>query len=606
VFGQTTYLIYLGAWAAPVLALQWLAAAPELRERWRPLALATTLATVYLAAADRFALGSGIWEISPARSSGARILGLPLEELLFFALTNLMVVQSVALLVAPEMTPSLVLARLRGYLARLTDLPRVWSSGLAAASAAAVLASATSAALAAPPALSASARLVMEATPVPAASWLLGSLGEWSRPLALLGGFALYLAVGGLIGGLVRCGPLGAALGLYAAGGWFALSVGDTSPFAAALLAGGPLALLRIGPARRQGAAPGPRRLDRRSLLRLAPVVATPALHGLWLADRRRRDLIDAAEPLFVAPTPRSRAAGFPVDGQPPELTPLDAFYVVSQNVEDPAPDAETWRLRLLGEVEGALTLDLAALRALPRVDLCATLQCVSNPIGGPLISNGLWSGVRLSDLLARARPRDTARWFVCRGLDGHAEDLPLEVALTPDTLVAYALNGSALDRRHGFPARLLVPGRYGFKTVKWLTEIQLIGRESPGHWPSRGWTREAPMQTSARVDLIRREGDHLVAAGVAIAGARSVSRVDVRVVASGGAPMDWVTADLHLPPLGPATWVQWRARLPFAGEPGARVEARAFDGQGWPQVLEPRPSFPNGATGIHGRPIAT
>ena len=605
-FGQATYLIYLWAWAAPVLALQWLAATPELRRRWRPIALASALSTAYLAAADRFALGSGIWEISPARSSGAMIAGLPLEELLFFAMTNVMVAQSVALLVAPELTASIVLARLRGQVARLADLPNFWASGLAAASVTAVLASAVSVAFEGPPALTAPAALIMEATPVSAASWLLGSLGEWSRPLALLGGFALYLAVGALIGALTRCGPLGIALALYVAGVWGVLNMGYTHPAAVALLAIGPLMLLAMGPAKREQTEHPPQlRVGRRSLLRLAPLLAVPPLLTLWLIDRWRRDVADAAEPLFTVPGTLPRVRDFPVDGQSPEVTPLNAFYVVSKNVEDPAPDVGTWRLKLLGEVEVPLTLDIADLRALPRVDLYATLQCVSNPIGGPLMSNGYWSGVRLADLIERARPRDGARWLVGRGLDGHFEDLELEPALSGGVLIAYALNGRMLDRRHGFPARLLIPGRYGFKNVKWLTDIELTSSEVPGHWPSRGWTREAAMQTSARVDLVRREPTQLVAAGVAIAGDRSISRVEARVVAADGAASDWVVADLHLPPLGPATWVQWRALLRLPGASGARVEARADDGRGLPQFLEARPSFPDGATGLHSRMIA-
>jgi DMSO/TMAO reductase YedYZ molybdopterin-dependent catalytic subunit len=304
---------------------------------------------------------------------------------------------------------------------------------------------------------------------------------------------------------------------------------------------------------------------------------------------------------LFPPPAPAPRAPGFPVAGQPPEVTLREAFYVVSKNVEDPAPSALDWRLTVHGEVAEPLELDLARLRALPRIDLYATLQCVSNPVGGPLMGNGLWSGVRMADLLAAAGPRPGAGWFVCRGLDGHFEDLPLAVAVAPDTLVAYALNGELLDRRHGFPARLIVPGRYGFKNVKWLTAIEVVGREVSGHWPSRGWTREAPMQTSARVDLVRRAGDGLVAAGVALAGARSVAQVEARVVSQQGVPGGWIAADLHAPPLGLASWVQWRARLPLPTAPGARVEARAVDGLGRPQSLDARSSFPDGATGLHG-----
>jgi len=635
VFGSATYLIYLAAWAAPVVALQWLAGGPELRARWRPLAAAACLATLYLAAADRFALDSGIWTISPTRSIGVDVLGLPLEELMFFGLTNLMVVQSVALLTTPGMSAGRVLRRLREHVAGLTVVSRAWHVGLAAASVTSIIASTASLVLGAAPALSAPAALVMEATPVPTATWLLTTLGEWSRPLALLGAFAIYLAVGALIGALATAGPLGLALALYAAGVWLVVSAFGTHPLAATILAVGPLAPVAAraalahrrwtgGSAGRDGSAPisdaeaverrsalgstvPPGRAigrSRRRLLRLAPLLTAPALLGLWLADRRVRDLADPAERLFIAPAPAPRVAGFPVDGQSPEVTPLASFYVVSKNVEDPAPDPATWRLRVRGEVARPLTLDLADLRALPRVDLYATLQCVSNPIGGPLMGNGLWSGARLADLLAQAEPRDAARWFVCRGVDGHEEDLPMAVALAPDTLIAYALDGRALERRHGFPARLLVPGRYGFKNVKWLAEVELVARETPGHWPSRGWTREAPMRTSARVDAVHREANGLLAAGIAIAGARSISRVEARVAPASGAPGAWVAAELNRPPLGPAAWVQWRARLPLPEAASGRVEARAFDGLGEPQILEPRAQFPDGATGLHARPV--
>lgn len=634
-FGSATYLIYLAAWAAPVVALQWLAGGPELRARWRPLTAAAGLATLYLSAADRFALGSGIWTISPTRSSGVEVLGLPLEELLFFGLTNVMVVQSVTLLTTPGMNAGRVLCRLRQHAARLTVVPRAWPVGLAAASLSAIASSAASLALGAAPALTAPAALVMEATPVPAATWLLTTLGEWSRPLALLGAFAIHLGVGGLVGALVTAGPLGLALALYASGAWLVVGAFGTHPLAAMILAVGPLAVVTTsaGGARRRWpsgstelngsallpdaeaverpAAPGLAVLlgrgvvrSRRRLLRLAPLLAAPALVGLWLADRRVRDLADPAEQLFVAPAPAPRAEGFPVDGQSPEVTPLASFYVVSKNVEDPAPDPATWRLRVHGEVARPLTLDLADLRALPRVDLYATLQCVSNPIGGPLMGNGLWSGARLADLLALVEPRDAARWFVCRGVDGHEEDLPVAVALAPDTLIAYALGGRALERRHGFPARLLVPGRYGFKNVKWLAEVELVARETPGHWPSRGWTREALMQTSARVDTVHRQMDGVLAAGVAIAGARSVSRVEARIASASGAPGAWLAAELNRPPLGSAAWVQWRARLPLPELGGGRIEARAFDGRGQPQILEPRAQFPDGATGLHARQV--
>lgn len=133
-FGEVTYLLFLLGWAGPVLVLHWLAGGPELRKRWRALALATLLSTLYLSAADRFALGSGIWRISPDRSLGVFLFGLPLEEFLFFLITNLMVAQSIVLLATPELNLRVVRGRLasgcRGGTACYSRWLRLASRGL--------------------------------------------------------------------------------------------------------------------------------------------------------------------------------------------------------------------------------------------------------------------------------------------------------------------------------------------------------------------------------------------------------------------------------------------------------------------------------------------
>ena len=345
--------------------------------------------------------------------------------------------------------------------------------------------------------------------------------------------------------------------------------------------------------------------LPRRSfLVGSLPLLAAAGLGFLWLAERRIRgaQVERSASPLFAPPAVAPRAAGFPVPGQPPEVTPTESFYVVSKNVEDPAPMLDVWRLKVAGRVDRELALDLGALTGQERVDQYTTLRCVSNPVGWPLMSNGLWSGVPLVALLEQAGLRADARWVVARGADGHHEDLPLAVALAPDTLVAYALNGSLLERRHGYPARLVVPGHYGFKNVKWLESVEVVADDQPGLWPSRGWTHEGIMVTAARIDLVRREGGTLLVAGVALAGTRGISRVDVRTVDAG--PGEWRPAELNQPPLGRATWVQWRAEIP--APPGGRVEARAVDGEGNPQDERQSGPYPDGASGLQSVEVPT
>jgi DMSO/TMAO reductase YedYZ molybdopterin-dependent catalytic subunit len=335
--------------------------------------------------------------------------------------------------------------------------------------------------------------------------------------------------------------------------------------------------------------------------------VAAVLLTGIWSVGRAARELAShgAGGFLFFPPEVVPRVPGFPVAGQTPEVTSRAQFYVVSKNPEDPAIDGGLWRLRVDGEVASALDLDLASLLEFPRIDGYVTLQCVSNPVGGTLMSNGLWSGVSLRDLLVAVRPLAGARWVAVHGRDGHYETLPLELLLADGAMLAYALNGDLLDRRHGYPARLLVPGRYGFKNVKWVERIQLVQDHQPGYWSGRGWTALGEMRTTTRVDVVQPAGDNLQVAGIALAGDRGISQVEVRYRAPAGAG-PWVPAELHHPPLGSATWVQWRALLPRPAGSDWSVEARAWDGRGAPQEETERPAFPDGSSGLHRVAVAT
>ena len=180
-------------------------------------------------------------------------------------------------------------------------------------------------------------------------------------------------------------------------------------------------------------------------------------------------------------------------------------------------------------------------------------------------------------------------------GPDGHREQLPIARAREMGVLLAYGMAGEWLTPQHGFPLRLLVPGLYGFRSVKWLTRIEVLAEPRPGHWEERGWSA-ADIHTTARVDLVQRTGDGAVAGGVAFAGTRGVRAVEVRV---DGGP--WRPTELHTPPLGPVMWVQWRALIDVPAGREARVEARAIDGTGAAQDQTPRGQFPDGASGLHG-----
>jgi DMSO/TMAO reductase YedYZ molybdopterin-dependent catalytic subunit len=278
---------------------------------------------------------------------------------------------------------------------------------------------------------------------------------------------------------------------------------------------------------------------------------------------------------------------GFALDGLTAEMTPVEQFYRMSKNVVDPDPDGEAWRLQV-----GGRRWRLAELMALPRTDVNCTLRCVSNRVDGDLMSTATFSGARVRDVLAASGVAPEGHALVFAGLDGHTDSVELPAALSDDALVAYAMNGRTLTRAHGFPARLLIPGRYGFKNVKWLKELRLSPEPFAGTWQQLGWTSAAEVKTVARIDIAVQDGDGTLVAGVAFAGTRGIGAV--RVQLDDG---EWRDAVLHQPPLGPATWVQWRLNAPIRAHTAV---ARAVDRAGAPQAVEERGQFPDGAQGLH------
>jgi DMSO/TMAO reductase YedYZ molybdopterin-dependent catalytic subunit len=290
------------------------------------------------------------------------------------------------------------------------------------------------------------------------------------------------------------------------------------------------------------------------------------------------------------------------VPGLPPEITPNDRFYVVSKNViRDPDIDAQRWRLQVRGLVDQPMALTYQELRRLPSFNQYLTLQCISNEIGGDLISNADWRGVALGDLLRRAGVRGNAVDVVLKSEDGYTDSIPIEKALQPDTMLAYEMNGETLPKNHGYPVRLLVPDIYGMKNAKWLTEIEVVDYDFKGYWMVRGWSDVAIMNTTSRIDVPRqgaqlRAGTNYIG-GVAVAGQRGIQRVEVSVDEG----QTWAPATVK-PGLGQNTWVLWlyEWNAPQGPGPDARIMVRAIDGRGVVQESTVRPTLPDGATGYH------
>ena len=286
--------------------------------------------------------------------------------------------------------------------------------------------------------------------------------------------------------------------------------------------------------------------------------------------------------------------------GQSPELTPVQDFYVVSKNFADPTVDGQGWRLSIGGLVEHPRTLTLVDLRAMSAVDEYVTLECISNNVGGPLVSTGGFTGVSLRDLVALAVPKPEGGWVAFTARDGYTESLPLGlVNSSPEILVAYDLDGSPLPMSHGYPARVLIPGHYGMKGPKWLDRIDLVGHEANGYWEQQGWDHNAVVKTTSRID-VPQDGDILklgavTISGVAFAGMRGVSRVEYST--NGGSTWSDATLD---PPLSPYTWVLWKADWTPASEGAYRLVTRATDGTGKVQDARGAGSYPSGASGYH------
>jgi DMSO/TMAO reductase YedYZ molybdopterin-dependent catalytic subunit len=291
--------------------------------------------------------------------------------------------------------------------------------------------------------------------------------------------------------------------------------------------------------------------------------------------------------------------------GRTPALTPIGQFYQVSKNFQDPSVDAGSWSLAVGGMATSPFKLTYDQLRGLGSRTITATLACISNPVGGNLMSTGRFTGVPLRDLLARAGPKPGADAVSFRSGDGFTESMTLQMANgDPNIMVVYQLDGVPLPQAHGYPARLLIPGHYGMRGPKWIEQISLTPSEQGGYWEGQGWDHQAVVRTTSRIDVPAadsslRKGVQLQVSGVAFAGERGIERVEWSF--DGG--RTWREAVLEAP-LSPHTWTRWTASWTPARTGGAVLTVRARDGQGQLQDQHAQDTFPSGATGWHTVPV--
>jgi DMSO/TMAO reductase YedYZ molybdopterin-dependent catalytic subunit len=328
----------------------------------------------------------------------------------------------------------------------------------------------------------------------------------------------------------------------------------------------------------------------------VAGAVITRLLHSV-AADRNS----------FTLPRPRTSAPSIPADVQPSGvalpsfITSSADFYRVDTALSVPQLSHGDWRLRIHGMVDRAATYSFGDLADFDVVEMATTLTCVSNPVGGKLISTGIWTGYRVADLLAVAGVHADADMVLSTSIDGFTAGTPVD-ALTDgrDALLAVGLNGQPLPVEHGYPARLVVPGLYGYvSATKWVVEMELTRFDrAEAYWTRQGWAPRGPIKTESRID-VPKGGQKvpmapLVFGGVAWAQNRGVRAVEVRI--GDGA---WQPAELGAS-YSNETWRLWR--FPWqAKSPGKHtITVRATDNTGATQTADQVGTVPDGATGWH------
>jgi DMSO/TMAO reductase YedYZ molybdopterin-dependent catalytic subunit len=293
-------------------------------------------------------------------------------------------------------------------------------------------------------------------------------------------------------------------------------------------------------------------------------------------------------------------------------ITANEDFYSVTKNVVDPDVVRNFWRFEVAGLVEEPKSYSFAEIAGLPAVEQETTLMCISNPVGGGLISNAVWKGVPLPKVLALSRPKTGATALLFHAADGYFETIPIEKALSETTLLAYEMNGEPLPRIHGFPLRMITPGLYGEKNPKWITKVELLAENDPrllrqhgcGFYKEQGWGPNFTVPTTSRIDAPESDSgefndDFKISQpvefhGMAFGGDRGISKVEL----SFDSGKSWQEAEITESGTK-ISWSFWKYTWTPQTAGDTEIIVRATDGQGQQQIAEERPTVPAGATGL-------
>ena len=288
-----------------------------------------------------------------------------------------------------------------------------------------------------------------------------------------------------------------------------------------------------------------------------------------------------------------------------PFYTANKDFYVVNY-ARPPQVSAKDWSLKVSGKVKRPLVLSYEDILARPAIERVVTLECIDNEVAGELISNARWKGISLKSLLEEAVPDHPVQDVALYAADDYSDSITLERAMNYDVFLAYQMNGEPLPGIHGFPLRVIAPGLYGIKNVKWLTRIELVDSDFKGYWQQKGWTDEAQIKVTSWIDApgpyntIKTPSYTL--RGMAFSGATGTGAVEVST--DGG--RTWQRASLEAVP-SLSCWVPWKFewRVP-PGSGSFEIKTRATDRIGRPQSPLFAGAFPEGTSGLHSIVVFT
>ncbi|MCB0947819.1 MAG: molybdopterin-dependent oxidoreductase [Mycobacterium sp.] len=467
---------------------------------------------------------------------------------------------------------------------------------------------------------------VIDLTPGPVKEWAIQTFGT-SDKLVLGVLVLLVIAVLAAVAGICETArrPAGSAL-IAAAGvaGCAAVlsragaTVVDIVPTVVGAVCG--VTVLRLLVSRRfsdfSDSVPEPERPDapdrgrRLSLVTLGLLAAGAASGVAGVVIGRLKSSVAGDRQDFALPAVDVAAPPIPAAVQPkgvalPSFVTSNAdFYRIDTALRVPQLSRADWQLRIHGMVDREMTYRFADLDRFETVEKVVTLTCVSNPIGGELISNATWVGYRVRDLLAEAGVQTDADMVLSMSTDGWTAGTPVEALTADDALLAIGMNGEPLPTEHGYPARLVVPGLYGYvSATKWVVDLELTRFDrAKAYWTQRGWSARGPIKTQSRIDVPRAGRDVPVGpvrfGGVAWAQDRGVQDVEVQIDSPSGQG-DWQRAELGAAYSG-ETWRLWSFDWEARETGFHKITVRATDNTGYTQTSERADPVPDGATGWH------